>query len=170
MLDIGFLELMLVSIVALLVIGPEKLPGAIRTLGLWVGRLRRMFTNIQRDIEHELRAEEMRQKMQAQMDEIQSLKSTVEAQIQNNSNTAQASETATSSTTTESTEKPAPALSTHQPDDIDKSAGEKNSENTDNNIGSTSSSGGEKPFFDPGAPVSLKDQEDNDPSNSKKLN
>ena len=81
MFDIGFLELLLISIIALLVIGPEKLPGAIRTLGLWVGRIRRMLTNIQRDIEHELRAEEMRQKMEKQMAEIQSLKETVENQI-----------------------------------------------------------------------------------------
>ncbi|MCY3639500.1 MAG: Sec-independent protein translocase protein TatB, partial [Gammaproteobacteria bacterium] len=43
MFDIGFPELMLVAIVGLLVIGPNRLPEALRTLGLWLGRMRRSF-------------------------------------------------------------------------------------------------------------------------------
>ena len=41
MFDIGFPELLLISVVALLVIGPEKLPDTIRTVSLWVGRIQR---------------------------------------------------------------------------------------------------------------------------------
>jgi len=41
MFDIGFAELLLIGVVGLLVLGPERLPGAVRTVSLWVGRLRR---------------------------------------------------------------------------------------------------------------------------------
>ena len=46
MFDIGFPELMIVSVVALLVLGPERLPEALRTLGLWFGRMRRSFSAV----------------------------------------------------------------------------------------------------------------------------
>ena len=63
MFDIGFPELMLVSVVALLVIGPEKLPGSIRTLTLWIGRIRRSFNNIKAEVEREIGADEIRQQL-----------------------------------------------------------------------------------------------------------
>ncbi len=63
MFDIGFPELILVSIVALLVIGPEKLPQTIRTLSLWLGRLKRSLANIKADIEAEIGADEIRQQI-----------------------------------------------------------------------------------------------------------
>ena len=46
MLEIGFPELILIAIVGLLVIGPERLPETLRTLGLWMGRMRRSFTQV----------------------------------------------------------------------------------------------------------------------------
>ena len=63
MFDIGFPELVLVSIVALLVIGPDKLPAAVRTLALWVGRFRRSLASIKAEIEQELGADEIRQQL-----------------------------------------------------------------------------------------------------------
>ncbi len=63
MFDIGFLEIVLISVVALLILGPDKLPGAIRTMGLWLGRLRRNFDNIKRDIEKEIGADEIRRQL-----------------------------------------------------------------------------------------------------------
>jgi sec-independent protein translocase protein TatB len=61
MFDIGFAELLLIGVVGLLVIGPERLPMAVRTAGLWLGRLRRSFNEVKRDIERELRTDEIRQ-------------------------------------------------------------------------------------------------------------
>jgi sec-independent protein translocase protein TatB len=61
MFDIGFAELLLVSVVGLLVLGPERLPGAIRTLSLWLGKLRRSFNSVRAEIERELRADEIKQ-------------------------------------------------------------------------------------------------------------
>lgn len=54
MLDIGFAELVVIAIVGLLVIGPERLPGAIRTGALWVNRLRRGFNEIKMEVQQEL--------------------------------------------------------------------------------------------------------------------
>jgi sec-independent protein translocase protein TatB len=63
MFDIGFMELLLISIVALLVLGPEKLPHAIRTTALWVGRARRSFTKVKSEIEQQLNADEIRRQL-----------------------------------------------------------------------------------------------------------
>ena len=63
MFDIGFPELLVVSIVAMLVIGPDKLPETLRALFLWVGRLRRSLTNIRADIENEIGADDIRQQL-----------------------------------------------------------------------------------------------------------
>ena len=54
MFDIGFLELVIIAIVGLLVMGPERLPGAIRTGGLWLARLKASFQNIKSDFEREI--------------------------------------------------------------------------------------------------------------------
>ena len=66
MFDIGFLELVLISIVGLLVLGPERLPVAIRTVGLYVGKLRRSFNSVRADIEQELKNDEIRRSLQDQ--------------------------------------------------------------------------------------------------------
>ena len=63
MFDIGFPELLIVSIIALLVVGPERLPGAIRSMSLWIGRFRRSFTNIKQEIEKEIGADEIRSQL-----------------------------------------------------------------------------------------------------------
>ncbi|PRY66848.1 Sec-independent protein translocase TatB [Vreelandella songnenensis] len=66
MLDIGFLELMLIGIVGLLVLGPERLPRAARTTGLWVGKIKRTISGMQREISAQLEAEELRQALKDQ--------------------------------------------------------------------------------------------------------
>ena len=56
MFDIGFPELLIVSLVALLVLGPERLPEALRTLSLWIARMRRSFLNVKAEIERAIGA------------------------------------------------------------------------------------------------------------------
>ena len=63
MFNVGLFEIILISVVALLVLGPERLPGAVRTIGLWVGRLRRSFNNIRREIEQEIGADDIRRQL-----------------------------------------------------------------------------------------------------------
>tara|TARA_Y100001935_G_scaffold227523_1_gene205887 strand:+ start:1454 stop:1771 length:318 start_codon:yes stop_codon:yes gene_type:complete len=60
MFDIGFLELVLLGIVGLLVIGPERLPKATRVIGMWFGRARRFVSSVKDDIEREVHAEELK--------------------------------------------------------------------------------------------------------------
>ncbi len=72
MFDIGFWELALILVVALLVVGPERLPRLARTLGLWVGRMRRFVSTVKADIDRELATEELKKALakQAEMPEL----------------------------------------------------------------------------------------------------
>ncbi len=66
MFDVGFFEVLVVAVVALLVIGPERLPKVARTAGLWLGRGRRMLQSVKADIDKELRAEELKRILKEQ--------------------------------------------------------------------------------------------------------
>ena len=59
MFDVGWSELLLIGIVALVVIGPKELPGALRTLGQWMGKLRRMASEFQGQFQEAMREAEM---------------------------------------------------------------------------------------------------------------
>jgi len=61
MFDVGFWELMLIAVVALVVVGPEKLPRLARITGLWLGRANAQLQTIKNEISAELRAEELKQ-------------------------------------------------------------------------------------------------------------
>jgi sec-independent protein translocase protein TatB len=61
MFDIGFWELVLVGVVALVVVGPERLPRVARTAGLWIGRARRTLGSVKAEIDRELKAQELRE-------------------------------------------------------------------------------------------------------------
>ncbi|NLJ11725.1 Sec-independent protein translocase protein TatB [Denitrificimonas caeni] len=63
MFDIGFSELILIAVVALLVIGPERLPAAARVAGLWVGRIKRGVSSIKEDVARELGADDIRREL-----------------------------------------------------------------------------------------------------------
>ena len=67
MFDVGFSELLMVGLVALLVLGPEKLPKAARIAGFWIGKTRSTIATVKAEITQELHAEEMRQMLQQQL-------------------------------------------------------------------------------------------------------
>ena len=60
MFDVGFWELALIGVIALIVVGPDRLPGMARTVGFWIGRARRYVDQVRRDVEREIHAEELR--------------------------------------------------------------------------------------------------------------
>ena len=64
MFDIGFGELLLIAVVALVVLGPERLPRAARFAGLWVRRARAQWYSVKSELERELEAEELKRRMQ----------------------------------------------------------------------------------------------------------
>jgi len=82
MFDVGFSELVMVGLIALLVIGPERLPKVARIAGFWLGKTRTTIANVKAEIKQELHAEEMRQLLQQQQsiaDELQQIASETQA-------------------------------------------------------------------------------------------
>ncbi|NRB37802.1 MAG: twin-arginine translocase subunit TatB [Pseudomonadales bacterium] len=63
MFDIGFGELLIIAVLGLLILGPERLPVAIKTIGLWVGRFKRSYRQIRSEIEHEIGADDIRRQL-----------------------------------------------------------------------------------------------------------
>ena len=71
MFDIGFADLLLIGVVGLLVVGPEQLPGAVRTVMAWVNRFRRSFDQIRTEVRRELHNDEIMQKLKAESQELE---------------------------------------------------------------------------------------------------
>ncbi|KPJ93244.1 MAG: hypothetical protein AMJ53_07740 [Gammaproteobacteria bacterium SG8_11] len=67
MFDIGFWELAIIGVVALIVIGPDKLPAVARTVGFWFGKARRFVATVQDDINREVsKTEELKRLLEEQ--------------------------------------------------------------------------------------------------------
>ena len=81
MFDIGFSEMVVIAIVALVVLGPERLPKVARTAGHLLGRLQRYVSDVKADINREIQLEELK-KLQAQIEEsARQIKSTVNNEV-----------------------------------------------------------------------------------------
>lgn len=74
MFDFGFWELAIVMVVALLVVGPERLPALAGQVGKWVGKAKRMIASVRSDIESEIKAAELKEILEKQQNEIGELK------------------------------------------------------------------------------------------------
>lgn len=70
MFDIGFAELIIIAVVSLLVIGPERLPEAVRTATLWLNRLKRGFNDIKREVQQELHNDAVMQELRKTGDQL----------------------------------------------------------------------------------------------------
>ena len=81
--DFGSLELLLILVVTLLVIGPEKLPDTLRELGLWFGRLSRSFNSVKSEIEKEIGMDDVRRQLhnEAVMQEMKRIEDEVKGAI-----------------------------------------------------------------------------------------
>ena len=78
MFDVGFWELTIIAVVALLVIGPERLPKVARTAGHWIGRGRRFVASVKADIDREIKAEELKQILEQQAQKANPLHEIIE--------------------------------------------------------------------------------------------
>lgn len=81
MFDIGFSELLLFGVIALIVLGPEKLPQAARTAGQWYAKLRRTVSTLKSEIEAELDLAETRQQMQNELAKIRQTESDMKREL-----------------------------------------------------------------------------------------
>ena len=81
MFDVSFSELMVIAIVALVVIGPERLPKVARALGLLFGRAQRYVSSLKADLEHEMQLDELRRIKRDVQSSAEALRSSVENQI-----------------------------------------------------------------------------------------
>ena len=70
MFDIGFMELIIIAIISLLVLGPERLPVAARQAGRWVGKARRMVSQFSREIDRQVEIEELRAELKKQAEPL----------------------------------------------------------------------------------------------------
>lgn len=70
MFDIGFVEMLVIAVLGLLVLGPERLPRVARTLGHWVGRARAMFNHVRDELERETHNADMQEKFRKQLEEM----------------------------------------------------------------------------------------------------
>jgi sec-independent protein translocase protein TatB len=85
MFDIGFWEMLLIGVVALVVIGPERLPTVARTLGRWTAKLRNFVANTRADLEKEFNSEEIHKLLndkQGEIDELRSMLNETRASIE----------------------------------------------------------------------------------------
>ena len=80
MFEIGFSELVMIGLVSLIVIGPERLPKVARMVGFWIGKSRAMIANVKSEIQYELHQEELRQLLNEQVN-LTELNSTLEETV-----------------------------------------------------------------------------------------
>src|ERR671924_1301827 len=81
MFDIGFSELLVIGIVALIVIGPEKLPRMARTVGVLAGRLQRYVADVKADINREIELEELRKMRDSMQQAASDFQSSVQSEL-----------------------------------------------------------------------------------------
>jgi sec-independent protein translocase protein TatB len=78
MFDIGFWELMIIGLVALVVVGPERLPKLAYTAGKWLGKGRSMLNAVKSEIDKEIKAEELKQILEKQRQQLNPLEDVIE--------------------------------------------------------------------------------------------
>lgn len=83
MFNVGMTELLVFAIIALLILGPDKLPEAIRFTSRWYAKAKRFVGNIQDDIDRELRVSELKDQMQKEMQRITELEEKLKVQLKN---------------------------------------------------------------------------------------
>src|SRR5437867_11908970 len=81
MFDIGFWELLVIGVVALIVIGPQKLPGVARTVGHLLGRLQRYVADVKADINREIELEELRKMRDSMQKAAGDMQSAVDSEL-----------------------------------------------------------------------------------------
>lgn len=124
MFDVGFSELVLIALLALIVLGPKRLPEVARTAGHWLGRLRRFMSDVKQDLDKELHSAELAElrKLKKELDDTRRLIEESSGELYQSVTQPAGTDTAPTiapptATTTPAVEAPAPATASppHQP-------------------------------------------------------
>jgi sec-independent protein translocase protein TatB len=79
--DMGFTEILFIAIIAIIVLGPEKLPDAMVQIGRFVGKIKRMWKDATADIRKEIELEEMKEEMQKYKKQLEELQKKVDSDV-----------------------------------------------------------------------------------------
>jgi sec-independent protein translocase protein TatB len=116
MFDIGFSELLVIAVVALIVIGPERLPKVARTLGHLFGRMQRYVNDVKADISREMELDELKKMQSSMEDAARSFQSSVGKEMSDAegelNKLTQAAEAAADAHAAEAPAQPQPAVAT----------------------------------------------------------
>lgn len=81
MLNLGMTEIFCFAVIALLILGPEKLPEAVRFVAKWYGKIKRLISNLQNELDRELRLSEFREEIQKEIEKIGELERKMQQQL-----------------------------------------------------------------------------------------
>ncbi len=81
MFDIGFSEMVVIAVIALVVVGPARLPGVARTIGALLGRMQRYFNDVKSEVNRELQLEDIRKMQQDLADQARALEQSTEREV-----------------------------------------------------------------------------------------
>jgi len=145
MFDIGFPELVVIAIVGLLVIGPERMPEALRTLGLWLGRMRRSFVAVKNEIEKEIGMDEVRRQLhnEAVMEEMKRIENEVRTTVDETSLKKSPAVTDRAASDERSSRTPAQAAVESAPKDSDAAGAEPSAQTSGDKPSPPSASNGQ---------------------------
>ena len=116
MFDIGFLEMLVIAVIALVVMGPERLPQALRTCALWFGRIRQQFRSVRAELEDEIGIDDVRRQLHNEniLKDLEGAKNNIESTM--NSNSPEAGQTENNTPEQNSTSDKAPSSDDYQTD------------------------------------------------------
>lgn len=116
MFDIGFLELLVIAVISLIVMGPERLPQALRTFALWFGRIKQQFRSVRAELEDEIGIDDVRRQLHNEniLKDLEDAKNNIADTM--NSNSPEADQTENNKSEKNSASDKAPAPDDYQTD------------------------------------------------------
>jgi sec-independent protein translocase protein TatB len=110
MFDIGFLEILVIAVISLIVMGPERLPQALRTFALWFGRIRQQFRSVRAELEDEIGIDDVRRQLHNEniLKDLEDAKNNIADTMNNNSPEADQTEDNKSEKNSASDKAPSP--------------------------------------------------------------
>lgn len=116
MFDIGFLEILVIAVISLIVMGPERLPQALRTFALWFGRIRQQFRSVRAELEDEIGIDDVRRQLHNEniLKDLEDAKNNIADTM--NSNSPEADQTENNKSEQNSTSDKTPSPDDYQTD------------------------------------------------------